>query len=79
MLEWTFIKPNKPGPYLYRVTGKEIQGAIVFEHGLGRNKEFRAKLTGTYMDYPLSALAGEWAGPIPEPVYKKTGGDSDAA
>jgi hypothetical protein len=63
-LKWDFHKPTKEGAYFYRPPAKERGMAIVF----WKKGELRAQLTGTYMDYPLSALSGEWAGPIPEPT-----------
>jgi len=67
-VEWTFAKPQQPGAYFYRI-GSKLSLAMVAWHGARYKGEFRAHLTGTFMDYPLSALSGEWAGPIPEPTY----------
>jgi hypothetical protein len=70
-MEWTFTKPTKEGAYLYRIGQNRLRAAMIFWHGAKYKGELRAVLTGTYMDYPLSALSGEWAGPIPVPEEKR--------
>ncbi len=62
-LEWTFKKPTQPGAYFYRLSGK--QGQLVRIDW--KKNELVARLTGTNLEYRLSALSGEWAGPIAEP------------
>lgn len=66
-LKWSFRKPTKEGAYFYRAPNKDVRLATLFWKG-GKNKELHAYLTATYMEYPLSALTGEWAGPIAEPT-----------
>ncbi len=63
LLQWTFRKPTDQGAYFYRLSGESYKLAKVF----WKNKELRAKLTGTYHEYPLSAMSGQWAGPIVPP------------
>jgi hypothetical protein len=70
-MEWTFRKPTEEGAYLYRIGEHGMRAAVVSKHGSGKNGELRAKLTGTFMEYSLSSLSGEWAGPIPIPGEKR--------
>ncbi len=66
-LKWTAHKPTKEGAYFYRAPNNAVQLAQVF-WASGKNKELRARRTGTTLEYPVSALSGQWAGPIPGPT-----------
>lgn len=71
-MEWTFTKPTQPGAYFYRLAGQPgPQLAGVYWHGKNQNRELRARLTGTRLEYPVTVLSGEFAGPIPEPQEKR--------
>ncbi len=64
-MKWTSTKPTQPGAFFYQLAGKGLRLAMVFK----KDGELHVHLTGTYMEYPISALSGLWAGPISEPVY----------
>jgi hypothetical protein len=71
-MEWTFMKPSVPGLYVYRIGHQHgVRAAVVTWAGSGKNKQLEAMLTGTRLSQPVSALSGEWAGPIPEPQEKR--------
>lgn len=59
-LKWTSTKPTKPGWYWWRTVTTQ-PGVYEVYHANGTLKVYWPKIE------KVSAIEGEWAGPIPEP------------